>query len=1277
MVLDPQQTAVAPARWQSLERVLANGGEMSARVREHDWSSTPLGDPTTWPRSLRMALSFTLASRFPMLVFWGEELTMLYNDAYAPIPGNKHPDCLGQPGAQVWAEVWDTLGPLARGVLAGDPAVWAEDLQLFLNRHGYAEECYFTFSYSPIADDDEGVGGVLVTVTETTARVLSERRLRTLRRLAERSDRTRDEHAVCQEAVAALGEAAADLPFVAVYLHEKSTNALWLAASTTPDVAPEDGGGLPLQEVLRTGAAVVAAQPLTEAPAGSTRAYVVPIGRAGQEGIAGVMVVGTNPQRDVDADFRDFVGLVAGRLATNLADARAYETERTRAEALAELDRAKTAFVSSVSHEFRTPLALMLAPVADALAAERDPHQRNRLELISRNGQRLQRLVNSLLDFSRMEAGRADVTYAPVLLDEATSNVSALFRSAVEQAGLRLEVHTEPLEQPVWVDLDMWEKIVLNLLSNALKFTFEGSICVHLTHEGQRAVLTVSDTGTGITAQDVPRLFDRFHRVRGARARTQEGSGIGLALVRELVALHGGSIEVRSTPGRGSSFEVTVPFGHSHLPSDRLVATNRTVAGVTDDSPDLGAGVGVGTERRAAGRARPFVDEAMRWLHSRDPDVADSGDGAADGQPVPTGTTDGVIGSRVMLVDDNADLRGYLSDLLAPTYRVTAVSDGAQALQHALAEPPDLVVTDAMMPGLDGLDGLELLRALRSDPRTARVPVIMLSARAGEDAAVEGLEAGADDYLAKPFSSRELLARVRASLQLSRLREQATRAAQAHAARLQSLADASLALSNAATLAAVLDTSTQHARLLLGARHAVTNLATDTDTDPDADEHRVAQPRGRLAVPLIARDGANLGVIRVSDREQRGDFTAEDRSVLVQLAQMASARIENARLFERERGVAVALQRSLLPQVTPIAPGLTVASRYLPGAAGTEVGGDWYDVIELPEGRTGLVIGDVLGRGIQAAAVMGQLRAVLRGYALEGLSPADLLSRLDVVVRSFDATQLTTCTYGVYDPAAETLTIATSGHLPPLVIDPGGRASYLELDPGLPLGVGGLVDDPGYRATTVDLPPGSSVLLFTDGLVEDQDLSVGDGLDQLLAAMLGPVPSAEDLCDRALQALGRDISHDDDTALLAFCALPKHGPSSRAGSGQRADVLELAPELEPARLARSFVAGRLHDWGNSGVIDVAVLLVSELVTNAVLHTGESLRLNVSVSPAALTVAVTDLDPTPPRMNATVDTMSEGGRGLRMVDLLASRWGVEAQATGKRIWLELDLDPTGT
>lgn len=1275
MTHDPRRTTATPSRWESLERVLANGGEMGARVREHDWTSTPLGDPTTWPRNLRMALGFTLASRFPMGVFWGEEFTMLYNDAYASIPGDKHPHCLGQPGAQVWAEVWDTIGSLFRSVLAGDPAVWAEDLQLFVNRHGYAEECYFTFSYSPIADDDEGIGGVLVTVTETTARVLSERRLRTLRRLAEHTDHYRDERTVCQEAVTALGEAAADLPFVAVYLHEVSTDALWLAASTTPDVAPEDGGGLPLREVLGTGTAVVAAQPLVAAPAGSTNAYVVPIDDAGQEAIAGVMVVGTSPYRDVDVDFRDFVDLVAGRLATNLADARAYEAERTRAEALAELDRAKTAFVSSVSHEFRTPLTLMLGPVADALAVERDQQQRNRLELVSRNGQRLLRLVNSLLDFSRMEAGRADVTYAPVLLDEATSHVSSLFRSAVEQAGLLLDVHTEPLDQPVWVDLDMWEKIVLNLLSNALKFTFEGSISVHLTQEGQRAVLTVSDTGTGIAAQDVPRLFERFHRVRGARARTQEGSGIGLALVRELVALHGGSIEVNSTPGQGSSFEVTVPFGHAHLPSDRLAATRRDVAGVTDVSAHVGVGVGI--ERRAAGRARPFVDETRQWLGPSDHGGGDCKDGAAE---TATAATDGVIGSSVMLVDDNADLRGYLSDLLAPSYRVTAVSDGAQALQLALADPPDLVVTDGMMPGLDGL---ALLRALRSDLRTARVPVIMLSARVGEDAAVEGLEAGADDYLAKPFSSRELLARVRASLQLARLREEATRAAESHAARLQSLADASLALSRSATLAAVLDTSTQQARLLLGARHAVTTLSPEASVNGHTHERPAEHPaqrspsQGRLVVPLIARDGAHLGLIEVSAREQGGDFTAEDRSVLIQLAQMAGVRIENARLFERERDVAVALQRSLLPQATPIAPGLTVASRYLPGAAGTEVGGDWYDVIELAGGRTGLVIGDVLGRGIRAAAVMGQLRAVLRGYALEDVPPADVLSRLDVVVRSFDATQLTTCTYGVYDPVAATLTIATSGHLPPLVIDPGGTASYLVLDPGLPLGVGGLVDDPGYRATTVDLPPGSSVLLFTDGLVEDHDLSVGDGLDQLQAAMFGPVSSAEDLCDRALQALGRDISHDDDTALLAFCALPKQGPCARAGAGQRADVLELAPEQESARLARSFVSGRLHDWGNTGVVDAAVLLVSELVTNAVLHTGQPLRLNISLSPAALTVAVTDLDPTPPRMNLSVDTMSEGGRGLLMVDLLASRWGVEAQATGKRVWFELDLAPSDT
>ncbi len=248
----------------------------------------------------------------------------------------------------------------------------------------------------------------------------------------------------------------------------------------------------------------------------------------------------------------------------------AYEEERRRSEALAELDRAKTTFFSNVSHEFRTPLTLMLGPIEDALAEPLEPLQRQRLEVLQRNALRLQKLVNSLLDFSRIEAGRIQARYEATDLARLTAELASVFRSAVEKAGLRLIVDCQPLGEPVYVDRDMWEKIVLNLISNAFKFTLEGEIAIELRRNGDAARLMVRDTGTGISAEQLPHIFERFHRVEGARARTHEGTGIGLALVQELVRLHGGSIDVTSVYDVGTTFTIDVPLGSGHLPADRI-----------------------------------------------------------------------------------------------------------------------------------------------------------------------------------------------------------------------------------------------------------------------------------------------------------------------------------------------------------------------------------------------------------------------------------------------------------------------------------------------------------------------------------------------------------------------------------------------------------------------------------------------------------------------------------------------------------------------------------
>jgi PAS domain S-box-containing protein len=296
----------------------------------------------------------------------------------------------------------------------------------------------------------------------------------------------------------------------------------------------------------------------------------------------------------------------------------------------------------------------------------------------------------------------------------------------------------EPIAADVYVDRDMWEKIVLNLLSNALKFTFDGAIRLELRPRDHAVELTVRDTGVGIPPHELPRIFERFHRVEGVRSRTYEGSGIGLALTHELVRLHGGTIEATSEPGRGSTFVVRVPTGRQHLPPDSI-----------DTNVDADAGSAV---------VRPFVSEASRWQ-------------AGPPQPArPTATEAAGARSSILIADDNADMRDYLQQILSPDFDIELATDGQFALEAARARRPDLIVTDVMMPRVDGF---ELLRALRHDPAISSIPVLMLSARAGEDARVSGLDAGADDYVVKPFSARELLARVRSLVALSQARREA------------------------------------------------------------------------------------------------------------------------------------------------------------------------------------------------------------------------------------------------------------------------------------------------------------------------------------------------------------------------------------------------------------------------------------------------------------------------------------------------------------------------
>jgi signal transduction histidine kinase len=741
----------------------AAGGEMGTRIAAFDWSATSLGPQEKWPRSLRTTLGIMLSSRYPMFVWWGRELVNFYNDAYIPILGQRHPLAFGQSAPVVWHEIWGTIGPQVESVIICGQATWSEDQLLVMERNGYVEETYFTYSYSPVMDDDGGIGGLFCAVTENTERVLGERRLRALRQLAATSDAKTVESA-CALASHALADNAHDVAFALIYLRDEGGKRLRLAATAgigqehpwapaEVDLSAPQDAPWPYVKALAGQSSVLTGLTGVRLPGGpwpepATTAMVLPLARRGQREEAGLIVVGASPRRAFDERYTSFFELVADGVANAIANAHGYEEEKRRSAALAEIDRAKTAFFSNVSHEFRTPLTLMLGPLEDELARQQDdPESRERLQIAHRSSLRLLKLVNTLLDFSRLEAGRTQAAFEAVDLAHVTEDIASVFRSAMEKAGLRFTVDCPPLPQPVHIDRGMWEKIVLNLLSNALKHTFEGEVHVSLEWQSDHVALRVRDTGVGIPKEEIGRVFERFHRVLGAHARSHEGTGIGLALVQELARLHGGDAHAESELGRGSMFTVTVRTGTNHLPEGH--------AAPAPSLPSTAIG------------APAYIEEAMRWL----PEV-DGVAGRPDGVPLKGAALhvpEGTAGARILLVDDNADMRDYVRRLLGERWHVQTANDGVAALAAAFADPPDLVVADVMMPGLDGFG---LLRELRADPRTCTVPVVMVSARAGEEARVEGLEAGADDYLIKPFSARELVARVGTQLAMARMRAQ-------------------------------------------------------------------------------------------------------------------------------------------------------------------------------------------------------------------------------------------------------------------------------------------------------------------------------------------------------------------------------------------------------------------------------------------------------------------------------------------------------------------------
>lgn len=735
---------------------LTGKGQLGMLIRNYDWASTPLGPISSWSQSLKTALNLMLNSTNPIWIGWGSDNTFLYNDAYIDILGiDKHQWALGKPAYVVWEEIWDVCGPLSDKVFLEGKSTNNNDVELFMKRGNFLEEKYFSFSYSPVFDETGKVAGLFCPNFDTTDKILSARRNRTLSELSARSLLEKSIPAACRSAAQTMSKNQKDIPYAVFYLlNEQGDSAEILESFGIADNAETlypkninltEGDSSPayalLSDVLANGTLTVQTLGIHEAmPKGLagqpvTQAVALPLTLSATKTL-GLIVFGVNPTRKLDDDYRTFFEMAASQVSAAIQNATAFENERKRLEELAEIDKAKTAFFSNISHEFRTPLTLMLGPLEDLLENYNlPPSEKQIIQTTHRNAMRLLKLVNTLLDFSLMESGRLKAQYVRTDLGSFTANLAGNFRSVIERGGMNFNVITESLNAPAYIDRQMWEKVVFNLLSNAFKYTLKGSISITLKQEGNNALLTVADTGVGIPEKELPNMFTRFHRIKNSAGRSFEGSGIGLSMIREFILQHGGDITVESKEGEGSIFSVRIPLGKAHLPQSHIAEYDTA-------TEDILSGQHV---REANMLLQDQAENTIEVAHERVPSKTDT----------------------VLIVDDNADMRAHLKSIIEKYYNVLTAQHGREALDLLAKHEVSLVVSDIMMPVMDGIG---LLKEIKSIPEMAMLPVILLTARAGEESRIEGYETGADDYLVKPFSAKELEARIRSQIRISKTR---------------------------------------------------------------------------------------------------------------------------------------------------------------------------------------------------------------------------------------------------------------------------------------------------------------------------------------------------------------------------------------------------------------------------------------------------------------------------------------------------------------------------
>jgi signal transduction histidine kinase/DNA-binding NarL/FixJ family response regulator len=1265
-----------------LAKAVALGGEMGRQFAEFDWAAHPLGSPEEWSAEVRSAVAVVLTSRFPIVLWLGaEDLFLVYNDAYIEILGDKHPAALGRRGRFVWWDIWEPISPMLASVIASGEATWSNDLMLPMVTAGRRQERYFTFTYSPLVGENGEIYGIFCPSWETTERVISERRLHLLNAVASATMETRTVDDAVSAAVAVCVDQP-DVPLVAAYVSGADTTDTTLRGATPSalELLPATLDKLTdWQPTVRSRAEVQIIENVASVIRGlhevmgndcPDQALVLPLG---ENAVAGALVVGTNPQCPLDEQYLGFCQLLADQLSSALASVVSHEQQRQRADALAELDRAKNAFLTNVSHEFRTPLTLLLGPLEDALSdVGTQTVFAERLRTARRNAGRLLRLVDSLLQFSRIEAGRATTTLVCTDVGALTWQIASSFTDLCVRGGLELDLDCH--QALADIDPDMWETIMLNLMSNAVKYTLSGSITVAV-HSGEaHSLISVRDTGVGIGAADLKQLGQRFFRAETALGRSVEGTGIGLSLVRGLVELQNGSMQITSELGRGTTVAITLPKSLADTPIDH------SPADLLDN---------------------PYVVEADQWV-----------------APLLTAAAP-VDDDRklVLIADDNADMRAHLDRVLSAHWRTVLVADGEAALRTACELRPDAIVTDVMMPKLDGFD---LVSAIRRDTELAATPIVMLSARAGDEAVSEGYAGGADDYLPKPFRSQELVDRIAARLSAAsreRAGQQQREAELRHASAAAQLDAAMQAADSVSGIAeallasplgsgdavivviGLLDSEENNVRFEYAGpvpveyrdRYHVATLDTPlvpidviktgqrmviTDTLALAPryDHVVAETahnvRSCVSQPLRGPDGnviGSLGLLWSTPRH----FEASELEMFARTAGITQSAVGRVRSAQREHRIAVDFQEHLL-DLDRGSTAAVVAAVYQPGGEAMRVGGDWYLVAPLQRtGQIAVSVGDVVGHGLPAAIVMSRLRAAVSATALTGAEPDAVLSSLDRYAAAIPGARCATVSYAVIDTGqsgtgdrASSISYSCAGHPYPLLVTPDQTPAFLQAGRRPPVAASAS----RLKANTAEqeLPAGSLLLLYTDGLIERPGETLDEGFARLQAAAAYRAElSVGEFCDELLERMAPPGGYTDDVVLLAV--RPNHSTARSF-----ATVVPATPANIPQ--ARH----RLRDWLIGIAVDprrVADILLAtgEAVSNAIEHGsgGDSLRtvsVEAFVRGHAVTATVSDTGRWSGDSSASQRSL-RGGRGLTMINGLADHVKTVRTAHGTRITLD--------